>query len=370
MKPLLSWVSIGVALAVAQIPAIAQPVISAKSGVVDYIDGAVFLGSQQLQYSPTHFTDIKENEILSTKDGRAEVLLTPGVILRLGENSSIKMITNRLIDTRLELLTGSASVEADQIAKDNGVTIACKGGQVSLVKAGIYRFDADPGQVRVYKGEAQVASNGNTTVVGGGKMMMLTGTEASVTKFDENETDSLDNWSHRRGEYMAMANASAAKSLTSSGALSSLGWGLGGPCTGAWGFNQWYGMMTYIPCSGMFVSPWGYQFWSPYTVMRAYYPGMYGGWRGGQYGGGGGGYTAGFPYSTAARTSGGYSGVMASAPSMGSMGSMGSRGGGMGSTAMGGSTASAGASAGSAGHGGGGGGGAAAGGGASGGHGR
>ena len=48
----------------------------------------------------------------TTEEGLAEVLLPPGFTLRLGENSSIRMITNRLIDTRVELSTGSAIVDA------------------------------------------------------------------------------------------------------------------------------------------------------------------------------------------------------------------------------------------------------------------
>src|SRR5258705_13369532 len=104
-------------------PASAQPVISAKSGTVSYHEGAVLIGDKALEDSLTKFEDVKENAILRTQEGRAEVLLTPGVILRVGENSSFKMITNRLIDTRLELLSGSATIEADEIANDTSVTV-------------------------------------------------------------------------------------------------------------------------------------------------------------------------------------------------------------------------------------------------------
>ena len=54
--------------------------------------------------------------------------------------------------------------------------------------------------------------------------------------------------------------------------------GYGRPCMGAWGFNSYYGMMTYIPCSGSLVGPYGYRYWSPFTVMQAYYVPKYG-WR-------------------------------------------------------------------------------------------
>ena len=284
------------------VPLTAQPVISAKSGVVAYVEGAVFLGDQQVEYSITKFPEMKENSVLRTQEGRAELLLTPGVLLRLGENSSLKLLSNRLIDTRLVLQTGSAVVEADAISKDNNVTIVCQDGTVALSKAGIYRFDAAPGSVRVFKGEASVQTPDGTVMVSGGRMAMLSGSSATVQKFNVEETDALDHWSHRRGEYVALANVSAAKTLMDQGGYAAyapyLGVGLGGlgygsgygygglnGCMNAWAFNQFYGMYTYMPCNGYLYSPYGYAFWSPYTVNRAFYMMSGGGY--GYYGNGG-----------------------------------------------------------------------------------
>src|SRR5712675_1746923 len=117
MKPV--WkASLSVAvLTLGAIPALAQPVISAKSGVVSYVMGKVMVGDQVVEPSETKLTEIKENAVLRTEEGRAEVLLTLGTILRTGENASFKMITTRLIDTRLELLSGSHLVEVDEIQK-------------------------------------------------------------------------------------------------------------------------------------------------------------------------------------------------------------------------------------------------------------
>ena len=92
------------------------------------------------------FPEVKENQQLKTEEGRAEVLLTPGVFLRLGENSSFRMITNRLIDTRLEFLSGAAIVEAEDIGKDNSVTVVYGDATVHPLKKGIYRFDAGLGR--------------------------------------------------------------------------------------------------------------------------------------------------------------------------------------------------------------------------------
>ena len=61
----------------------AQPVVSAKSGVIAYVEGKVFLRDQPVEYSVTKFPKMKENPVLRTEDGRAEVLLTPVQMISL-----------------------------------------------------------------------------------------------------------------------------------------------------------------------------------------------------------------------------------------------------------------------------------------------
>src|ERR1051325_5783016 len=128
-------ISVGV-LALGAVSAYAQPVISAKAGTIAKVEGRVFMGDQLLEDPLTKFPDIKENGLVRTLEGRVEVLLTPGTVLHLGENSSFRLITNRLIDTRLELLTGSAVVDALEVAKDTNLTVVCKDAVIVLGKAG------------------------------------------------------------------------------------------------------------------------------------------------------------------------------------------------------------------------------------------
>src|ERR1035438_1405373 len=95
-----AWLPILSAAATAwgAIPASAQMVVSAKSGVVNYAEGQVLLNDRTVESSITRYPEMKENTVLRTEAGRVEVLLTPGVILRLGENTALKMITSRLVD--------------------------------------------------------------------------------------------------------------------------------------------------------------------------------------------------------------------------------------------------------------------------------
>src|SRR5580704_13340150 len=105
-------------LALAAVPAFAQPIISAKSGVIAGVEGKVLINNQEVQPSDTHFPELKEGAVLRTEEGRVELMLPPGFMLRMGENGALKMLANRLIDTRVELQAGSSVVEVDQVKAD------------------------------------------------------------------------------------------------------------------------------------------------------------------------------------------------------------------------------------------------------------
>src|ERR1051325_7974487 len=146
----------------AALPLAAQPVISAKSGVVSYTEGVVKIADKPVEATATSFPEVKERTSLRTEEGRAEVLLTQGVILRMGENAGFNMLTNRLIDTRMELVSGSQIVEADEIQKDNNLTILAKESTVLITKRGLFRFDIDATRLKVFDGSLSVERNGQT----------------------------------------------------------------------------------------------------------------------------------------------------------------------------------------------------------------
>jgi len=297
----------------AALPLAAQPVISAKSGVVSYTEGVVKMADQPIEATVTSFPEVKERNTLRTEEGRAEVLLTQGVILRMGENAGLLMLTNRLIDTRMELLSGSQIVEADEIQKDNNLTILAKESTVLINKRWLYRFDVDANRIKVYDGTASVEKNGQTILVGAGRTMELTGPNTTVEKFDKEATDSLDRWAHRRAEQLAMANPSSAKQVHDYGCRPTANFAAvnngTNPCMnpcGGWRWNPWYGLVTYIPCTAGIYSPYGYRYYSPYNVMRVYYVPPPPGRTGPTYNAG-----SNFPsYNSMGTTSSGYSGAM------------------------------------------------------------
>jgi hypothetical protein len=216
--------------------ALAQQAISAKSGMINYIEGRVLLDGKPVEMKFANFPAVSRQSELRTEEGRAEILLGPGVFLRMGENSAFKMVSDRISDTQLEFLEGAMVIECAQFGKDESVVITYKDARVTLEKNGVYRFDDQPPRLMVYDGEAKVMLGGQAQIVRKSRTVALEG-EAVAEKFDSKAGDALFRWAGRRAEYLALANVSAARSADQYGS-----WGSNG-----WIFNPYFGMYTFLP---------------------------------------------------------------------------------------------------------------------------
>ena len=174
------------------------------------------------------------------------------------------MISNALAATRLEIVSGEAIVEVDELLEGNAVTVKLGDAQIALVKKGLYRFDAEPARLRVYDGEARATANGETASAKKGRQLEI-GAVLAASSFNTKDNDAFARWSARRAEYLATANiASARSSLVSQSN------------TGSWVWNQWYGMFTYLPgyAYGFGYSPYGWAWYNPVTVYVVSVPHM------------------------------------------------------------------------------------------------
>ena len=253
------------------VSASAQDIISAKAGLIHHMEGAVLINGEPLKQNGDIFLSMKQGDTLSTEQGRAEILLNAGTYLRIGDASSFKLVSAVLENTQLTLLTGTVLIEVAELPKDTSATLDILGSQVSLKKRGLYEFTADaPGNVRVYDGEIALIAAGTAPIkITKGREIAFNALSAGPGKFDESQTSELYNWGSRRAIYIAQANQSAARTAYSPGASrSSLSSSLGllGGYSGAWVFNSYYGMYTYLPAMGFGYSPYGIQIYSPQTV--------------------------------------------------------------------------------------------------------
>src|SRR6202140_5422353 len=89
--------------------------IPPQPGTVNYIEGQADIGAQPPGEQSNDSAKLAVGQSLSTENGRAEILLTPGIFLRLDQHSSAQMISPGLADTVMTLQKGRAMIEVADI---------------------------------------------------------------------------------------------------------------------------------------------------------------------------------------------------------------------------------------------------------------
>src|SRR5258708_203254 len=227
----------------------------ARPGSLNYVEGQASIEGQRLGPEVIGKTELKAGQSLETGVGKAELLLTPGVFFRLGDNSYVMMISPTLTDTELRLDKGEATVEIAELHPENNIVIAEDGAKVRLTKTGFYDFDADHSVVRVYQGEANVEVNGqNIQPENEHQLALDAGPSMKPEKFDKEVQDDLYRWSSLRSSYLAEANVDRAQDCQ----VGSYGAG--------WDWDPYYGAYMFVPGDGIFSSPFGWGFYSAFAV--------------------------------------------------------------------------------------------------------
>ena len=285
-------------LAALSATAFGQNANSASPGTLNYIEGQASIEGRPVSSQSVGNTKLEAGQVLATANGKAEILLTPGIFLRLGDDSTVQVVSTDLTHTEVRLEQGRADVEVDQIYPQNTILVDLKNGQTQLLKNGLYAFDAGNATVRVFDGKAAVYPGANLQAnvkpidVKGGHQLVLNGDLVKPQGFnkDQAKADPLYKWSSLRSNYLGQANLNLAEEYAGySGFYPGWYWA-GGP----FGY-------TWLPGDGLFWSPFGYGFYSPYYIRGGGF--IYGGYGRGFYGRGG--YPAGGYHGGALRAQGG-----------------------------------------------------------------
>lgn len=258
---------------------------TAVPGTLNYVEGQVSIGDQALDSKAIGTAQLQPGDSLNTEKGKAEILLTPGVFLRVGDESSVKMISAGLTNTEVEVDRGHAMVEVAEIHPENSIRIDQNGASTQLLKTGLYDFNEKQRQFRVFDGEALAETGQQHVKVKNGREITLASNDLSkARKFDKKtyEEGDLFRWSSLRSSYVAEANVDEARNYAVTGWAGPGWWGAG------WYWDPWFSAFTFIPGDGIFYSPFGWGFYSPWWVYQAPFIGFgygYGGY--GRYGYGG-----------------------------------------------------------------------------------
>jgi hypothetical protein len=281
----LSWSkAVGGLFLAALISSPAWGTVPPQPGTVNYIEGQATIGAQALGEKSVGTAKLAAAHSLSTEDGRAEILLTPGIFLRVDNHSSVQMISPGLADTIMTLKKGRAMVEVAEIRPENNVRIGENNSSSQLLKAGLYDFDADHGLIRVFDGKAVVQTAGHQIELKSGHQLSLNAAgKLKERKFDTKASagDDFYRWASLRSSYLAEANVDAARRYAGGTGWSPAAWYGDG-----WYWDPWFGAYTFIPGDGIFFDPFGWGFYSPWFAFGAPYFGYgYGGYRYGYLGG-------------------------------------------------------------------------------------
>ncbi|HJQ69886.1 MAG TPA: FecR family protein [Blastocatellia bacterium] len=260
-----------------------QYVVSARAGVVNVVEGDVSFERGDKSDMLIAGDVVRAGDLVKTgANGRAEILLNPGSYLRLSTNSEFVFNDTRIYRLELNLLKGSAIVEASVVVE--AIKVITPQGEVPIVNGGLYRFNVDAeGGAEVVLRKGKLLTGG--VVVKEGRKAMIGAGAPAITPFDKKVEDEFDLWSKERARVIVAANRKLSdRALRRSSSLSLSG--------NAWVFNPFTGSYTFLPGYWGIASPYGYGYSScnPYSRWRNWGPGYTGGGTGGggYYGGGSG----------------------------------------------------------------------------------
>jgi hypothetical protein len=209
---------------------LAPPVPTLLPGLVQYTEGSSLASSNSGNtVGQPHL--VAGSELVTRGDGRAEVLLTPGVVLWVGPNSRMVVSSISADACSVELTSGDALLQVLHNSASGTVTVKTSGSTLSFAKPGLFRLSGSkPRAVLPVK-------------------------------------DELWRWARQRDELLAQANLDAAKSVRDHHET------IASPI---WAWDGSARLFTYLPLRSQQTSSFGAVYWSPEYVHNAFRPSMAG----------------------------------------------------------------------------------------------
>ena len=211
----------------------------------------------------SYTVSLAAGQLVAPTRGTATTQPIPGVLVRVAANSSVRAIS--VADpVELKVERGLININVHHPANNSQILVDLPGGQTSLLKDGLYTFNASTNTVRVLKGEASILPpNQKTLKVKEDHFVTLAGTTMKAVEFDPYEARA-DLIPYAPGTY----------SFGGGGGYGPYGDGFYGGAYSYYGYPYPYGYPY---------DYFGYGYPFAFGLGFGYYGG-FGGWRGG-YGG-------------------------------------------------------------------------------------
>lgn len=227
---------------------------------VKYVQGDVLLqkGEGEEEAAEVNFV-IAEGNILTTREGRAEVSLGRGNELRIDGWSRVEFIRlpqNRGDKTRLRLLEGSIYLRLRNLDGEKDYEVHTADASCYILEEGLYRFDVTSRETEfaAIEGAAEVAGDERSEVLERGERLVASKGDLGIEMRTPLERDSFAAWNEERDEQYASASTRYLPSELDEyeAELAS---------NGRWVYER----------------PWGYV-WVPYVIYTDWRPYYYGRW--------------------------------------------------------------------------------------------
>ncbi len=228
-----------------------QFMISAKAGLVNYVDG---------QATVRLYEQVPAGMPIQTgSGGHVELLLNPGSFIRLDEETTVVFDSVDLTNVVVRVVSGTAVIESANVDKHTPIRVTTGSLLVLIASPGLYRFSGDTASV--LDGKLQTADS--RVSVKKGRQVTANGDQYQESKLIPSaESDGLNRWSQQRSSELSRANALAYRDHSTGGfspfGLYGGGWGLF-PNRAAWIYSPFLSGFTFIP-QHTYRSYYGYAF--------------------------------------------------------------------------------------------------------------
>lgn len=315
-------------LATLSVPALAQGTNPAvrDASALNYVQGQATLDGQPVTTNPTGTPrPLRAGDVVATTSGTADLMLSPGTLLRLGDNTSVQLVATGSGRAEARITSGHANVAVNVVRPDTLLLVDMPQGQTQLLERGLYSFNVPSATVRVYSGKADAFPGTDTstdvkpTKIKDNHEVSLSSASLHATRFDSTSDAQQDllPWTGPQETRAAIANGAVyngngtgTASYGDGGYYGGAGYyGDGGyapaaygPYAYGFGFGYPYPYMAYGWPYGFSGYPYGW-YGYPWAGIGFGYYGGYGYYGGGYYGGyyggrrviGGAGFRSGFP---------------------------------------------------------------------------
>lgn len=187
------------------------------------------------------------NDSISTgRSSRAEVQLGPGNLVRLNEDTRVRIVDVGNLYFRLEVLTGTVNVSQLK-GGEADIDVMAPNTTVRPLKTGVYRISVREGgqtDLTVRKGEAEIVSNRGGERVKSGHRASVRGERQNpeLRISDAEPKDSFDRWNGRRDDVLERHYRGGGGLLYGGygGGYGGYGYPFWGPGLGYYGYGGFY----------------------------------------------------------------------------------------------------------------------------------